>query len=93
MQDDDQASPRWWAIRPARNLKPVTYTCPLCHRYLSAMSEHLLIAPEGNQTQRRHTHTKCVLAARKAGRLPTLDEWRATNKPPGFLARLLRRHS
>ena len=93
MRDDDQAEPRWWAIRPARNLKAATYTCPLCRRYLSSMSEHLLLAPEGNQVQRRHAHTQCVLAARKAGRLPTLDEWRAANKPPGFLSWLRRRRS
>ena len=56
------------------------------------MSDHTLIAPEGDGEQRRHAHTECVLAARKAGQLPTRDEWRATqpSRPP-FLVRLFRR--
>ena len=93
MGDDNQPEPRWWVIRPARNLKPSTYRCPICDRLLSSMSEHTLIAPEGNQVQRRHAHTECVLAARKAGRLPALDEWRAANPSPGFISWLLRRRS
>ena len=52
--------------------------CPLCGELLYAMSEHMLIAPEGNAERRRHAHTDCVLEARKAGRLPTFDEWRRT---------------
>ena len=24
--------PRWWSMRPAQNLKPATYRCPLCGR-------------------------------------------------------------
>jgi hypothetical protein len=66
---------RWWVARPAQNLKPATYTCPLCGQLLHAMSEHMLIAPEGDSKRRRHAHTECVLAARRAGRLPTHDEW------------------
>ena len=62
---------RWWSMRPAQNLKPATYRCPLCDKYLPALSEHVLIAPEGDTSRRRHAHTACVLAARKAGRLPT----------------------
>ena len=54
------------------------------------MSAHTLIAPEGDAERRRHAHTDCVLAARKAGTLPSYDEWRATQPPrPGLLARLL----
>jgi hypothetical protein len=40
------------------------------------MSEHVLIAPEGNSERRRHAHTECVLAARREGRLPGYDEWK-----------------
>jgi hypothetical protein len=38
----------------------------------------MLIAPEGDPSRRRHAHTKCVLAARDAGRLPTREEWLST---------------
>jgi hypothetical protein len=71
-------SARWWTVRRAQNRKPATYTCPFCRRYLPALSEHVLVAPEGDTTRRRHAHTECALAARKAGRLPTRDEWMAT---------------
>jgi len=82
----------WWSIRRAQNRKPATYRCPLCGGFLPALSEHVLIAPEGDAARRRHAHTKCVLAARKAGRLPTRDEWRRTQpRKPGPWARLLER--
>jgi hypothetical protein len=68
--------PRWWSLRPAQNLKPATYTCPLCGQHLPALSEHVLIAPEDNRSRRRHAHTGCVLQARRAGKLPTQEEWR-----------------
>jgi hypothetical protein len=68
----------WFAIRRAQNLKPATYRCPLCGRRLPALSEHMLIVPEGDSRRRRHAHTQCVLAARKAGRLPTRAEWQRT---------------
>jgi hypothetical protein len=57
------------------------------------MSEHMLIAPEGDGERRRHAHSACVMAAREAGRLPTLDEWRRAERGdrPGFFARLFRR--
>jgi hypothetical protein len=58
------------------------------------MSEHVLIAPEGDMSRRRHAHTACAAAAHKAGRLPTRDEWRRqTREPsePGLLARLAAR--
>ncbi len=52
----------------------------------------MLIAPVGDTTRRRHAHTECVLAARKAGRLPTKDEWRKTQpRKPGPIGRLLQR--
>ena len=71
---------RWWGMRPAQNLKPATYRCPLCGKHLPALSEHVLIWPEGDRSRRRHAHTDCVLRARKAGRLPTEGEWRAEQK-------------
>jgi hypothetical protein len=87
---------RWWSMRLAQNKKPVTYRCPLCDRYLAALSEHALIAPEGDSSRRRHAHTECVLRARKAGTLPTEDEWRraqrdgAPGRPRGLAATVRR---
>ncbi|HEX5525618.1 MAG TPA: hypothetical protein VFX44_00300 [Solirubrobacterales bacterium] len=82
-------SPRWWGMRPAQNLKPATYRCPLCGKRLPALSEHVLIWPEGDKSRRRHAHTACVMRARKAGRLPTESEWRATQpRPPSLWSRL-----
>ncbi len=52
------------------SLKPATYRCPFCDRLLHATSDHLLIAPEDDRSRRRHAHTECVAAERKAGRLP-----------------------
>ena len=40
------------------------------------MSEHVLIAPQNDAAERRHAHTECVLAARKAGTFKTYDDWR-----------------
>jgi len=80
---------RWWSMRPAQNRKPATYRCPFCNRYLPALSEHVLIAPEGNKEQRRHAHTECVIAARRAGKLPSEEEWkRSQPRPPSFWDRL-----
>jgi hypothetical protein len=82
----------WWTLRRARNLKPSTYRCPLCGYRLHAMSEHVLIAPEGDTSRRRHAHAECVEAARRSGRLPTYDEWKKTQpRPPSRFARLRRR--
>jgi hypothetical protein len=82
----------WWTIRRAQNRKPATYRCPLCGYRLHAMSPHVLIAPEGDTTRRRHAHAECVAAARASGRLPSRDEWRKTQpRQPGLVARLLRR--
>lgn len=77
-------------MRPAQNLKPVTYRCPLCDRRLPALSEHVLIAPEGDKDRRRHAHTECVLAARRDGRLPSEEEWRRSRPRPPSLWRRLR---
>ncbi len=79
-------------MRPVRSRKPATYRCPLCGLRLHAMSEHVLIAPEGDLSRRRHAHRECVEAARVAGRMPLHDEWRATQpRPPSLLSRLFRR--
>src|SRR5437660_11250106 len=76
----------WWTVRRAHNLKPATYRCPLCGYRLHAMSEHVLIAPEGDTSRRRHAHAECVAAAN----LTSYDDWRQNRpRPPGPLARLL----
>jgi hypothetical protein len=85
-------APRWWELRRAQNRKPATYRCPLCGKRLASMSEHVLLLPEGQSAGRRHAHTACVLRARRAGRLPTRDEWRRTQpSSPGPWSRLLAR--
>src|SRR3954453_18814332 len=83
-------SARWWTIRRAQNRKPATYRCPFCGGYLPALSEHVLITPEGDAARGRHAPTACAAAPRKAGRLPTIDEWRKTSLDvrPSLLARL-----
>jgi hypothetical protein len=91
----------WWEIRPAQNLKPSTYRCPLCGGQLPSMSAHMLIKPEGDSQRRRHAHTECVMSARRAQRLPTRGEYvaaqraarRATGEsdPAPWWRRLLRR--
>jgi hypothetical protein len=49
----------------------------------------MLIVPEGDSRRRRHAHTDCVLAARKAGRLPTRGEWLETQpRPPSLWHRV-----
>lgn len=80
---------RWWTIRTVHSRKPATYRCPFCGYRLHAMSDHMLIAPEGDTERRRHAHTECVHAARKGGRLPLRDEWAATQpRPPSLWRRL-----
>ena len=79
---------RWWQVRRAQNLKPVTYRCPLCGRHLPALSEHLLIVPEGDPARRRHAHTACVIKARRRGELPTREEWLRTQPRPSGGGRL-----
>jgi hypothetical protein len=52
----------------------------------------VLVLPEGDASRRRHAHTECALAEKRAGRLPSRDEWLATQpRRPGRLARLLTR--
>jgi len=77
---------RWYAIRPANSRKPATYRCPLCGGMLPAMSEHMLVFPEGDHTRRRHAHAACVMRARSAGRLPLRED--VEPRRPGLLARL-----
>ncbi len=82
----------WWAIRRAVNRKPSNYRCPLCGYQLHAMTEHMLISPDGDTSRRRHAHTECVIAAREQGRLPSRSEWEATQpRGPSFWKRVLRR--
>jgi hypothetical protein len=71
---------RWWEARRAQNRKPATYRCPLCGQHLPALSEHMLLFPEGDHSRRRHAHTACVMKARKEGRLPTRDEWQKSQR-------------
>jgi hypothetical protein len=83
------ADARWYAVRRAQSTKPSTYRCPLCGTFLPALTEHVLILPEGDTSRRRHAHTACALERRRAGRLPTRDEWEATQpRGPGLVARL-----
>lgn len=92
---------RWWEARRAHNRKPATYTCPLCGELLPALSEHILLFPEGDHSRRRHAHTECVLRARREGRLPTRDEFERAHAPvsapgparPGALLNVFRRRS
>jgi hypothetical protein len=80
---------KWYAVRPARSRKPATYRCPLCGGMLPAMSEHMLVLPEGDPSRRRHAHGACVMSARRGGRLPFRED--VEPRRPGLLARLLRR--
>lgn len=81
---------RWWSMRRAQNRKPATYRCPLCGNHLPSLSEHMLITPEGDASRRRHAHTTCVMKARRAGRLPTREEWLKTQPHPDGLWERLR---
>ncbi len=88
----EKPKPRWWAMRRAQNLKPATYRCPLCGRHLPALSEHMLLFPEGDRSRRRHAHSECVMSAREAGRLRTREEWQKTQpRPPSLWRRLMAR--
>jgi hypothetical protein len=86
---DDFRQARWYAVRPAANRKPATYRCPLCGGMLPALSEHMLVTPEGDGSRRRHAHSACVMAARKQGRLPLQED--VEPRPAGLLAKLRRR--
>jgi hypothetical protein len=88
----ERSTPRWWTMRRAQNLKPATYRCPLCGGHLPALSEHILLFPEGRSEGRRHAHAECVRKATQAGRLPTREDWQRTQPPPErFSARIRRR--
>lgn len=89
MRGNDFRRARWYAVRPAANRKPATYRCPLCGGMLPALSEHMLVYPEGDASRRRHAHSACVMSARRQGRLPLREE--VEPRPPGLLAKLLRR--
>jgi hypothetical protein len=71
-------------VRRAANRKPATYRCPICGHHLPALSEHMLIAPEGDTRRRRHAHTACVARAHASGKLVLRDEWLRTQprRPP-----------
>jgi len=70
--------PQWWELRRrVASSSPRTYRCPFCNRLLHAMSDHVLIAPEGDVNRRRHAHVQCVQAARLPG----------PPRRPGLLAR------
>jgi hypothetical protein len=85
---------QWWTMRPAANLKPATYRCPICGHRLLALSEHMLIVPEGDTRRRRHAHTECVLGARSRGQLVLKDEWLRTQpRGPSLWQRLRRKHA
>jgi hypothetical protein len=85
-------TPKWWAIRRAENRKPVTYVCPFCEELLPALTPHVLVAPEGDARRRRHAHTNCAMAERRAGRLPSREEYLDTQpRRPGRFSRLLQR--
>jgi hypothetical protein len=53
---------------------------------LPALSEHMLIVPDGDATRRRHAHSACVMRARRAGRLPLREE--VEPRRPGLWARV-----
>ena len=72
----------WWTVRRAQNRKPATYRCPFCGGFLPALSEHVLITPEGDASRRRHAHLECVAKARARGELPTRSEWRRAQRGP-----------
>ena len=78
-------------MRRAQSRSARTYRCPLCGELLHAMSEHVLLAPEGDVERRRHAHIACVAAARSRGELPTQDEWLAAQPGGRSLRARLRR--
>jgi len=78
-------------MRQAHSRSPKTYRCPFCGELLHATTEHVLIAPEGDVERRRHAHTQCVASERRAGRLPTQDEWLAAQPGGRTLRARLRR--
>jgi hypothetical protein len=55
------------------------------------MSDHVVVAPEGNVERRRHAHAECVAAAHERGAFTTYEEWRRMQPSRSLLDRLLRR--
>jgi hypothetical protein len=86
---DDFRRAQWYAVRAASNRKPATYRCPLCGGFLPALSDHMLVLPNGDAARRRHAHAGCVMSARRDGRLPLREE--IEPRPSGLLARLFHR--
>jgi hypothetical protein len=86
---DDFREARWYRVRPAANRKPATYRCPLCGGLLPALSDHMLVLPDGEPSRRRHAHRECVMRARRDGHLPLREE--IEPRRPGLLSRLLGR--
>ena len=74
------AEPRWWDMRHAASGAARSYTCPFCGERLHAGMEHVLLRPEGMAAGRRHAHLSCIAEARRAGLLPTIDEWRRSKR-------------
>jgi len=72
---------RWWDMRPAQGRQAKAYTCPICHRVVLAMTPNTLLFPEGDHERRRHAHTACVVAQRKAGTMLTRAEWERAQRP------------
>lgn len=73
---------RWWEMRPAQGRQAKTYTCPICHGFVLAMTPNTLLFPEGDRERRRHAHPECVARRRTAGTLLTRAEWERTCRPP-----------
>ena len=86
---DDFRNARWYAVRRAGNRKPATYRCPLCGAHLPALSEHMLVLPEGDASRRRHAHAECVMKARSDGGLPFREDVEPRRR--GLIARLFGR--
>jgi hypothetical protein len=78
-------------MRRAQSSRPATYTCPFCGQRLHAMSDHVVVAPEGDVERRRHAHAECVAAAHDRGTFRTYEEWRRTQPSRSLLDRLRRR--
>jgi hypothetical protein len=82
------SKPRYWTLRRAHSKRPATYRCPFCGGHLHAMSEHVVIAPEGDVDRRRHAHLECVQRERAAGRFPLYDDVKSGESGRGVLRRL-----
>lgn len=92
MEGEPTHEARWWTARKAQSFKPVSYTCPLCNLQLHAMTDHVLLTPEGDSARRRHAHAACVRAARAEGRLPNRADWEVSQpSTPGRRRRLFGR--